>query len=89
MILTSRPWNSEYTLENQTRRINSLQNALDERGIFYVKMYDALDSQPFNGRLDAYNDTYLLDGVHPDQNGHTKMAQYLWISLNKQPLNGR
>jgi hypothetical protein len=75
-----------YTIENLTTRIHALESAFDQRGIFYVKMYDALDSIPWNGKPDDYNWTaqYLMPrGVHPTVEGHKIMAEYLWTQLSK------
>jgi lysophospholipase L1-like esterase len=83
-ILNRRPSEPEYSWESQDRRFKALESALDAKKIKYVKMYDALDSKPFNDRLDAINTTYLPDGIHPNKTGQTMMAQYLWKELVQQ-----
>jgi lysophospholipase L1-like esterase len=83
-ILSQRNWSLAYTLQNQSAWYHALESAFDRRGIFYVKMYDALDSQPNNGRLDDINLTDISDGVHPDPEGHRKMGKYLWVRLSER-----
>lgn len=83
-ILTKRSGYLSYTLENQTASIQSLESALDSRSIFYVKMYDALDSIPDNGQFDAINITYLPDGIHPNKTGQQLMAGYLWNAISQR-----
>jgi len=84
-VFSKRPSSSEYTVENQTRRIQILESALDERGISYIKMYDALDSVPMNGIPDDIDTTYMADGVHPGREGQKILGQYLWQELLKNP----
>ncbi|MDD1668660.1 MAG: hypothetical protein LUO97_02560, partial [Methanomicrobiales archaeon] len=87
-LLTRRPGSLEYDLGNQTTRMKALESAFDQKGIFYVKMYDALDTHPFNERLDGINTTYMPDGMHPDQLGQHMMARYVWNELlKKYPLS--
>lgn len=80
-VLTSRNWSRAYDQANQTARILALEAALDARGIWYVKLYDALDSQSGNGRPDDINITDIPDGSHPDTSGHKKLGEYLWRRL--------
>lgn len=79
---------SAYSVENQTARINALESAFEQRGIFYVKMYDALDAEPMNGRPDFYreiNETKIafVDGIHPTEAGYRIMGDYLWTQLKE------
>lgn len=83
-ILTYRPTSLDYNLENQTTRIHALESAFYNSGIFYVKMYDALDSIPDNGQVDAINTTFMPDGVHPNKTGQQVMAEYLWSEISQR-----
>jgi lysophospholipase L1-like esterase len=67
-----------YSIEWQSDRIRVIESEFDKRGIYYVKMYDALDSVPGNGQIDDINTTFMPDGVHPNSTGQRIMGQYLW-----------
>jgi len=70
--------------DRQIERIHAMESAFDARGIFYVKMYDALDSIPGNGEIDGLNTTYQPDGAHPNLTGHRIMGDYLWEQMSKR-----
>jgi lysophospholipase L1-like esterase len=79
--------NDTYTGSNtsvqQRDNITIIQNNLSERGIPFVKMYDAIDSIPGNGVPDEIDPDLLgSDGIHPTYDAHTIMATYLWNHLN-------
>lgn len=86
-ILTNRPY-AAYNLSNQKIRIKELESALEKQNIYYIKMYDALDSVPNNGVPDEINTTYLSDNVHPNKEGQRIMGQYLWSKLKNKYIYG-
>jgi lysophospholipase L1-like esterase len=86
-IITPRFNGVYYNVSLQQDRIRALEAEFDRRGIFYVKMYDALDSSPGNGIPDCYNgyDQFFFDdGVHPNVIGNRIMAEYLWIQISQR-----
>jgi hypothetical protein len=71
-------------IDQQIERIHAMESAFDARGIFYVKMYDALDSIPGNGEVDGINTTYQPDGTHPNLTGQRILGDYLWEQMSKR-----
>jgi len=70
--------------ENQYSNITIIETNLTERGIPFVKMYDAIDSNPGNGSPDEVNSTLYYDSVHPNYEGHTLMGEFLWAYLEAE-----
>ena len=71
---------------NQSEQAQYLQivgQLLDMEGVPYVKMYDAIDSEPGNGLLDGFNATNYVDGVHPTSAAQRLMADYLWRYIKR------
>jgi len=67
----------------QVSQINAMQEACERYDIPYVKMYDAIDTHPWNGRIDDYNPYYYNnDTAHPNVTGHKAMAEFLWYFIN-------
>lgn len=68
---------------DETDRIAGIQANLTDRGVCYSRTWDALDSNPYNGVLDSYDDTYFIGGVHPNKTGQYLMGEYFWGILNE------
>jgi lysophospholipase L1-like esterase len=69
----------------QKPRITATEQLCKNFSIPFVKMYDAIDSVPWNGRLDDWNGFYYggdSSGVHPNITGHRKMADFLWYFIS-------
>lgn len=70
---------TEWTrLVNQQDNITIIQNYLTSKSIPYIKAYDAIDSVPGNGVPDASNTSLLFDYIHPNKEGHSILADYVW-----------
>jgi len=68
--------------ESQQRRIAVVEGILASRNVIFVRMYDAIDSIPDNGQLDDLaGEYYADDGIHPNREGHRRMAEMLWQHL--------
>lgn len=62
----------------QQAYISGIQDNLTAAGVPFVKTYDAIDSNPYNGQPDAANASYYAtDGVHPNATGQLAIANYL------------
>jgi len=79
-----KPWNN---YNDMTSRMQALMDTCENYSIPYVKIFDALDSNPGNGKIDYWDSKYYCDHVHPNKNGHRKMAEYLWIFINKSDIS--
>jgi PKD repeat protein len=62
---------------NQQNNITLIQNGLSAAGIPYLKMYDSIDTIPYNGIPDEYNASNYYDWIHPNKLGHQLMGTYL------------
>jgi lysophospholipase L1-like esterase len=68
----------------QKLRINATISLCETYSIPYVKMFDAIDSVPWNGELDDWNsDFFSGDNIHPDVLGHKEMSRFLWFFINE------
>jgi hypothetical protein len=74
-----KPWNN---YPDMTARMNALMNWCEKYSVEYCKMFDAIDSIPYNGRIDYFDGTYCCDHVHPTDTGHQKMSVYMWKFIN-------
>ncbi|MCK5030846.1 MAG: hypothetical protein KAR64_05225, partial [Thermoplasmatales archaeon] len=67
----------------QKSSINATMNLCETYSIPYVKMFDAIDSIPWNGQLDDWNSIFFSgDNIHPDVAGHKEMSEFLWYFIN-------
>ena len=74
---------SSFSYSIQKSRIIATMSLCENYSIPYVKMFDAIDSIPWNGRLDDWNSIfYGGDNVHPDATGHKEMSEFLWYFIN-------
>jgi hypothetical protein len=55
------------TLESQAR----------SAGYHVINLYDALDTNQYNGIYDAYNATNHIDAIHPNEHGNNILAAYI------------
>jgi len=73
-----RPWT------NQCDAINVTEEHFIRYSIKFCPLYDCLDSDPFNGRRDAWSGTYYDGNVHPTAAGHVVMGDWLWYFINDE-----
>jgi lysophospholipase L1-like esterase len=52
-----------------------------------VPMWDALDLDTYNGRVDNTNTGWFSDRAHPNDAGHVQMAALLWYFINHYDYN--
>ena len=74
-----KPWNNYPDI---TARMNGLMSACENFSVPYCKIFDAVDSEPYNGRIDYFDGTYFCDHVHPTDAGHAVLAEYMWKYIN-------
>ncbi|HEC82417.1 MAG TPA: hypothetical protein ENI53_00845 [Thermoplasmatales archaeon] len=68
--------------------ITYAQQQYEKFDVKYIKLYDAIDSDPWNGRIDTHNSSYFTtDGVHPNLSGHQAMAEFIWYFVSGQDYN--
>lgn len=68
--------------ETQGDRIRAIEEGFEQFDIPYVKMYDAIDMIPKNGRNDGWNQSNYMDSGHPNFHGHYLMGKFLWNFIN-------
>lgn len=49
-----------------------------------LPIWDALDTDPMNGRVDAFNATHTADCIHPDVVGQGLLGAFYWFFLTGQ-----
>lgn len=71
------------TFEDWLSNITITRNYLTSKGITSsVIIHDAIDNTPNNGILNPANASNYYDAItHPNYNGHTLMANYLWGNI--------
>lgn len=75
------PGSVSYSIQKLS--INAIISICETYSISYVKMFDAIDSIPWNGRLDDWNSNFFSgDNIHPDVAGHKEMSKFLWFFIN-------
>jgi len=80
------------TYSNTRARINATEDLCETYSIPYIKLYDAIDADEWNGRpapdtgganswlnMDYYANEH---NVHPNKDGHEEMADFLWYFLS-------
>lgn len=72
--------------ETHSARIKRIETQLTLKKLPFVKMYDAIDAIPNNGRLDGFNHSNQPDAVHPNTKGHKMMADTLWNCLHPEEI---
>ena len=85
------------TYANTRERINATEDLCEEYSIPYVKMYDAIDADNWNGfpapNTGSPNSWIDLgyyaneDNVHPNKTGHKEMASFLWYFIQGWDYN--
>jgi len=71
---------SSESIAYQTFELNSLMDYMENSSIPYIKMFDAIDNTPWDGRIgSAINDTCYAseNNIHPNATGHLRMAEFL------------
>jgi PKD repeat protein len=76
------------TYANQRARIEKIQNYLDAKSIPYIKIYDAIDSNPGNCYPDEVNMSLMYNSRHPDTEGHRLMGDYIWAGTCRDTGTG-
>jgi hypothetical protein len=83
MILTLADGNAANRARaTQLKHINTTMNLLQNYSVRFVKLFDAIDTIPYNGRIDAWDTNFYHDQVHPQTNGHQAMGSFLWFFVN-------
>jgi hypothetical protein len=68
-------------LEAQRARAQAIQAKADQLGVPLWNRYDAIDIEPGNGVLDPADPALLFDCIHPNRDGHIRLAQSLGAFL--------
>ncbi|MFA5456942.1 MAG: DUF2341 domain-containing protein [Synergistaceae bacterium] len=67
----------------QVSFIQTVESIMEANDQPYIKLYDAIDTVPFNGVIDAYNQSnYPTNNVHPSDVGHYWMGEFIWDELS-------
>ena len=84
--------NHTYAPRNITRSLllswlNYTESVYESYDVKFIPMYDAIDSEPHNGRKDAFNLFYMVEWdeggwSHPNTTGHREMAALAWFFIN-------
>lgn len=61
----------------QRQWLSDVEAGLAERGLPFVRLYDALDSNPGNEAPDAWEETHFADCIHPDMDGNAQLGAYI------------
>gem|GEM_PF-4463066 len=73
---------------------NAIIDACENYSIPYVKLFDAIDYDPWNGRMPTNYNNWINtscyaseNNVHPNKTGHIEMAEFLWFFINGSDKN--
>ena len=66
----------------QLNHMNVTTSLFKNYSVPYVKLFDAVDSEPYNGRVDDWDGDYYCDTVHLNLLGHKAMGSFLWYFVN-------
>ena len=69
------------SMKSQYDRIHKTEDLFNDYCIRFCPLYDAIDSDPWNGRVDNWDYIYYDDEVHPAINGNRLMADLLWYFI--------
>jgi len=72
-------------LDAQRARAEAVQRAADAMGVRIWNRYDAIDIHPGNGILDPADPSLVYDCIHPNRDGHIRLAQSLHDFLGGTP----
>ena len=67
--------------------IKTNENNFRNFSVRYIKLYDAIDTVPWNGKLDEWDSSNYRDVVHPNTVGAYKMAALCWYIINGYDYN--
>ncbi len=66
----------------QRLRVEAVHAAALHADVMEVPFYDALDSRPFNGRLDFFDSSSRMDCGHPTREGQGRLAELVWMYVS-------
>ena len=76
------PVRTMYSWDIEYEYIEATENLCNRFNISFIRLYDAVDSIPYNEQFDEHNSSYFADGIHPNEHGHAVVAIYIWNYLN-------
>jgi len=75
-VRTMYDWDVEYEY------VEATEDLCNRFNIPFIRLYDAVDSIPYNEQFDEHNSSYFADDIHPNEHGHAVMSIYIWNYLN-------